>query len=368
MPLKKPAQIFSTEVEPTISVSSDTDGDFSRIKEELGKVDNLRDQLNKVSSSLNNSLTEVVDKNLNDYTDQLDKFNDKIDSFKEEINDQVDSVKKSNQDIRAEITIVEQRQNKFSLNAIKEEVLSDVQNILEGDIADNFKKLEGKIDIIRDSYQQTLSEGLLDEPPNSGNGDPLSNQNFVTLDELNKHYKLFLSRIQQQLSTIGGGGELNDDGWEYVSDSGLESSPITLASDTWTQLTNDGGSGSTNRSNLPRESGVTAIYNTTVNKIDLSQCENRAHVIFRFGVKANPTVDNTNLKCRLYWTTSSGSNYEVEAPGALLNDGAGQVYEEQFTIPFYVGYDSTRNGYGIVQIKADGECEITDSAFLTIVG
>ena len=33
------------------------------------------------------------------------------------------------------------------------------------------------------------------------------NKNFATLDDLQNHYKLFLNRIQQQLSTLGGGGE-----------------------------------------------------------------------------------------------------------------------------------------------------------------
>jgi hypothetical protein len=56
------------------------------------------------------------------------------------------------------------------------------------------------------------SLGLLAEPSNvKQQSDPLTplNQNFATLDDLDKHYKLFLSRIQQQLSTLGGGGETN---------------------------------------------------------------------------------------------------------------------------------------------------------------
>jgi hypothetical protein len=53
------------------------------------------------------------------------------------------------------------------------------------------------------------SLGLLAEPPQEKTSDPLIplNQNFATLEDLDKHYKLFLSRIQQQLSTLGGGGE-----------------------------------------------------------------------------------------------------------------------------------------------------------------
>jgi len=49
----------------------------------------------------------------------------------------------------------------------------------------------------------------LNEPPNVKNGDPLTplDQNFVTLAQLNDHYQLFINRIQQQMATIGGGGE-----------------------------------------------------------------------------------------------------------------------------------------------------------------
>jgi hypothetical protein len=57
--------------------------------------------------------------------------------------------------------------------------------------------------------RKQLNEGLLNEPPNVKNGDPLTplDQNFVTLAQLNDHYQLFINRIQQQMATIGGGGE-----------------------------------------------------------------------------------------------------------------------------------------------------------------
>jgi hypothetical protein len=57
--------------------------------------------------------------------------------------------------------------------------------------------------------KKPIKEGLLNILPQEKTPDPLTplNQNFATLDDLQKHYKLFLSRIQQQLSTLGGGGE-----------------------------------------------------------------------------------------------------------------------------------------------------------------
>ena len=48
------------------------------------------------------------------------------------------------------------------------------------------------------------SLGLLSEPSEVIKTD----QNFATLDDLQSHYRDFLGKIQQQLSTLGGGGEV----------------------------------------------------------------------------------------------------------------------------------------------------------------
>jgi len=72
------------------------------------------------------------------------------------------------------------------------------------------------IDELPDYYDQLskvekkpIKEGLLNILPQEKTPDPLTplNQNFATLDDLQSHYRLFLNRIQQQLSTLGGGGE-----------------------------------------------------------------------------------------------------------------------------------------------------------------
>jgi hypothetical protein len=101
---------------------------------------------------------------------------------------------------------------------------------IESLVGDSFEKLfveqlqpkkkknipeEPQIAEVVEVKKDTLIEkslGLLAEPSNvKQQSDPLTplNQNFATLDDLDKHYKLFLSRIQQQLSTLGGGGETN---------------------------------------------------------------------------------------------------------------------------------------------------------------
>ena len=225
MSLKKPGELF----EGKASYKPSIDKNITTIKEEFNKVEELRKHIDNVSGSLNNSLAEVVDKNLsflsNDYSDQLDKFNAKINNFKEEINTKVDDVKRTNQDLRAEFQIVEQRQKNLevnkALNKLKEEVLSEVDNIVSGVLevnSENIKRIDGKVDVVRETYREmkilireNISEGLLNEPPSTKTNDPLTptDQKFATFEDLNKHYTLFLNRIQTQISTLGGGGAVN---------------------------------------------------------------------------------------------------------------------------------------------------------------
>ena len=95
----------------------------------------------------------------------------------------------------------------------------------------NLREIESKLDEILGVYgklHQRIDEGLLNEPPESAqNGDPLAplGQKFVTFEQLRNHYSLFINRISKQLSTLGGGGEVNfryldDVDWDGASDDG----------------------------------------------------------------------------------------------------------------------------------------------------
>ena len=107
--------------------------------------------------------------------------------------------------------------NKKDLANLKENVIKDITNVLTGDVQNNIKRLEEKINDIREKYDaikpeeimQDIQEGLLTISPGEKNSDPLTplDQNYVTTKQLQDHYRLFLNRIQQQLSTLGGGGE-----------------------------------------------------------------------------------------------------------------------------------------------------------------
>ena len=235
-----------------------------------------------------------------------------------------------------------------------EEIVEEEEELVEEEIVEE--------EVVEEPSLIEKSLGMLSEPTEKIGAE----ENFATLDDLRNHYKDFLGKIQQQLSTLGGGGENNNDGFEYVSDKSHEALAVPLPADTWTKVSNDGASSSTKRQHLPE--GVTRIYDVTNDVIKLDQLPNNGWVIFRFGVKVIPNVDNVTLKTRIAWTTGSGFTFYLTSPGALLNDGAGIEYEEQFTLTFYVGDDDTKQGSGILEARADGTCNITDCAFMTIVG
>ena len=120
--------------------------------------------------------------------------------------------------------VAEEKRRKKQIEEEEEKTISELINAEES-VQNIFsqlakpKKVKKKKNSIQKQEESTelpvkekiITEGLLNIPPDEKNPDPLTplNQNYVTLDDLQNHYKLFLNRIQQQLSTLGGGGETN---------------------------------------------------------------------------------------------------------------------------------------------------------------
>ena len=76
---------------------------------------------------------------------------------------------------------------------------------------DGLKSLKILVEEIK-GKQEVLKEEINNRPiqpdPSESNSDPLTptDQTFATHEDLAKHYKLFINRVQQQLYTMGGGG------------------------------------------------------------------------------------------------------------------------------------------------------------------
>jgi hypothetical protein len=132
--------------------------------------------------------------------------------------EEVSTLKKENKENKKKIEKQIEVFENFLYSEAVENKLDDqkVSDKIDEIIEDFVEDLQSPDQIEEDEIvEETLIEkslGLLAEPSNEKiQTDPLTplTQNFATLDDLQRHYRLFLERIQQQLSTVGGGGETN---------------------------------------------------------------------------------------------------------------------------------------------------------------
>ena len=91
---------------------------------------------------------------------------------------------------------------------------SEIEQVNESvkKVDQSVKSVQNLVEVLENKLNKKiagLKESILVVPPTENNTDPLTplDQNFATLDDLSNHYRLFLNRIQQQLATLGGGGE-----------------------------------------------------------------------------------------------------------------------------------------------------------------
>ena len=159
------------------------------------KIHTLENNLNENVSLLHDDLNISTSK----YYDILKK---EVGYFEENISNKV-------KDLEVNIVV-----NEKHIKDIKKSVYEILDGLKLDLIEEKSQELTEKIShverILEKFNEKTLlNEGLLNEPPEIKTKDPLTplDQNFVTLDQLQSHYRLFINRIQQQLSTIGGGGE-----------------------------------------------------------------------------------------------------------------------------------------------------------------
>jgi hypothetical protein len=186
----------------------------------------IRSNVSDLTQNINEFLEVEVPRYKKQITNNEVRFNNELKEHKEEIDDRIKefySVLNEFNDVVQVIETVSSIENYIQehhqeLNTLKNEVFNEIGQLPIGNIQENIERLEKKIDLIKETYSQIdpesvakeiIQEGLLNEPPEVKNEDPLTplNQKFVTLEQLQEHYRLFLNRIQQQLSTFGGGGE-----------------------------------------------------------------------------------------------------------------------------------------------------------------
>jgi len=159
------------------------DDDRKLKKQILGQYNLLKENIEKKVKDFNNKNIEsqnIITSSLKEYFDELQE---KITNLPE--------VKYYDKDIKEVKKDLSKLRTKFDDTGLD---INELRNIVKE---------------LKEAQKQSLQENLLAEPPEVDNEDPLTplDTNFVTLDQLQEHYRLFVNRVQQQLASFGGGGE-----------------------------------------------------------------------------------------------------------------------------------------------------------------
>ena len=236
---------------------------------------------------------------------------------------------------------------------------------VEGDIKSLYRIVE---DIKK--TQVELNEQILDEPSNvsqdvGGGKDPLTptDQKFATLDDLSKHYRLFVNRIQQQLSTVGGGGagfvkDLSD-----VDISGLEDEYIlqyNASRKKWETVANSGGGESVGAG------GTWAVTSTGIHTTKNVGVGTIARSDFALYVEGNQYIDG-NITVGGTITYEDVTN--VDSLGIGTFRSGVEVFAGTATTALIVEGDARITGIltiGTASVTIDGENNTISTGIVTI--
>ena len=209
--LKKTEEIEDL-LEDLTSLSSTYDTlqkDFKqREVSENKKLEDYERRINQVEETLSNEILELqenLDTSTSKYYEEMkNTVVPTIVNFENKLSTQL-------KDLNINFTV-----NEKHVQDLQKEFKDLVEKLRVDDLEERSDNLRDKIDrleVVLDQFndeKQQLTEGLLNIPPNVNNSDPLTplDQTYVTHEKLAEHYRLFINRVQQQLSTIGGGGEV----------------------------------------------------------------------------------------------------------------------------------------------------------------
>ena len=248
----------------------------------------FNEDLKKETDRIDNRVDQIVEDNKNSFKkydtklkDESTKFDDKIKNVVEENNNSIEEyaskLRNEISDVKVDVVINEKtikkidnflNENHKELNILKDEVFTEIGNLPIDYIQNNISKLESKIDYIRETYskinteeivREVVKENLISEPLDGKNDDPISDDSFVTLQQLQEHYRLFINRIQQQLSTLGGGGEVR---LEFLDDVDRDTAKVDGKVLAWDQ-TSGKFIGTTVSAGVSAGIGSTSNINTT---------------------------------------------------------------------------------------------------------
>ena len=185
----------------------------------------------------------------------------------------------------------------------QEKYLEEV-NTLSDDNQKLLTKIEGLQYNLNEVDKNITTEGLLNIIPSAKNSDPLTplDQKFVTLQDLSDHYRIFVNRVQQQLSVLGGGGAVRIEDLEDVdiSSAMVDGKVLEYDSSTGKWKGGTGGGGSVGL-------GTTNVSTSTLNVVGLSTFVGAINANGNLDVDGHTELDDVNVSGAITATTFTGN-------------------------------------------------------------
>ena len=181
-----------------------------KLKVFSGRLENFAEKLEKIEETTVQDVLELqanLDISTSAYHERLKK---EVYKFEGELVEQIKGL-----EVNLNTNEVHIKKQNEHIENIKEEVQDVISKLHIDSIEEKNKALIEKVNHIEDVLSKFSEKALLTEntpitpgSPNTKTKDPLTSldQDYVTLKQLQDHYRLFINRIQIQLSSIGGGG------------------------------------------------------------------------------------------------------------------------------------------------------------------
>lgn len=191
----------------------------SKIKDQTNKINLIKEDIQKLFLVSDNSV--ITENKLIKLVDLVEQFQEQIREFDNDVKNQKSLLTEFSSSSEEQRKLINEFGDKFKVQFDLFSNFDSRIKKIEQNKNKNYLKLQTNVDELNtlihqtlpenqsDNFQANILENTLVGSPDANNTDPLTplSQKFVTFDQLRAHYRTFINRVQQQLSSVGGGGE-----------------------------------------------------------------------------------------------------------------------------------------------------------------
>ena len=151
------------------------------------------------------------------------------------------------------------------------------------------------------------------------------------------------------LDESGGGSDVSaHHGFFDYNDTSTSASPITLLTDTWTDVPNNGLGAFTNLNYVP--TGMTKLMDNSNGSLDFTELTLGSDILIRIDFNVTPQTNNALLESRYVLGTGAGL-YSLPIVSRRLDSGAGIPYSsEKGSFYIYMGDTNTLDNPGTLLV------------------